>query len=403
VSCILLFLLAAVKPTQSFTSFLQRNTLLRQRLDKLAYEANDASKEISASITKVQELEAQYWAQLSPAEKEAETNILFGMDCLKEGAFAKSLTAFDRVLEIKGSSAYLWHRGIPLYYLGRYREAAEHFEKDALTYATRFEDAPTIELLWAAAARAQLGEPPIHAEAMTQGGTAGSSDGGDSSLSAELTSSVTAVARADAIQVQLDALEKEKTKAAAAEDFVEAQRLKEEVVKLREAATEAAAEAARTTQVAARGSLTDFIREYPENNPVFAVLLELFVAAWHEGGEPTTVSAAPRPARESEIGPLVKLESLVESSRVSKGGAPAFDPMGRAFLGHFFAGLFFESVRRDDAAAAQHMECARREVRASAGRSASFLSQGGILEALAEQTTGGQQEAGVSFSQAPWK
>ena len=121
-------------------------------------KAGSVSEE-TYSVSPLESLEAEYWGGLSPEERKAEQKILVGLAHLGEGNMEQSLEAFDEVLAIKGPQAYVWQRGIPLYYLGEYESAAEYFEAQARLYVGRFQDAPTPELLWAAASRAQLGDP----------------------------------------------------------------------------------------------------------------------------------------------------------------------------------------------------------------------------------------------------
>lgn len=86
----------------------------------------------------IKNLENEYWSQLSPMEREAETKLIEGLLNVKQGAYAEAVVAYDRALVLK-PRAYAWQRGVALYCLGRFRDAAEHLEKDAALFALRFE------------------------------------------------------------------------------------------------------------------------------------------------------------------------------------------------------------------------------------------------------------------------
>jgi tetratricopeptide (TPR) repeat protein len=126
---------------------------------KEKYAKAGSVSEEAYSVSPLESLEAEYWGSLGPDERRAEQKTLVGLAHLREGNFAESLEAFDEVVALKGPQAYVWQRGIPLYYLGEHEAAAEYFEQQARLYVGRFRDAPSSELLWAAAARAQLGDP----------------------------------------------------------------------------------------------------------------------------------------------------------------------------------------------------------------------------------------------------
>ena len=111
------------------------------------------------TVSQLESLEAEYWGTLGPSERKAEQKILLGLAHLGEGNMQDSLEAFDEVVKLKGPKAYVWQRGIPLYYLGEYESAADYFEGQARLYIDKFGDAPSSDLLWAAASRAQLGDP----------------------------------------------------------------------------------------------------------------------------------------------------------------------------------------------------------------------------------------------------
>jgi tetratricopeptide (TPR) repeat protein len=95
-------------------------------------------KDSEDRVQTIKNLEKEYWNQLSPIEREAENKLLQGFANVKIGAYTEAVVAFDRALALK-PRAYVWQRGIALYRLGRYREAAEHLEKDAALFAERFE------------------------------------------------------------------------------------------------------------------------------------------------------------------------------------------------------------------------------------------------------------------------
>ncbi|CAI5464566.1 unnamed protein product [Closterium sp. Yama58-4] len=76
-----------------------------------------------------------------------------GMELFVENDVQGSVVEFDRALQLDPSQEpYLWQRGLSLYYLGRFQEAAEQFRKDVAVNPN-----DTEEIL--AAAAADFGRP----------------------------------------------------------------------------------------------------------------------------------------------------------------------------------------------------------------------------------------------------
>jgi len=106
---------------------------------------------------------------------------------------------------------------------------------------------------------------------------------------------------------------------------------------------------------------------YRENNPILVAVLRLF--------------AAKSSSAESEA--LIALRMLVEQDSVG-------DPMGRVFLGHFYAGLWFKSVRGDATAAAAHIAAAAKSPHGK---------RDGIMQGLISSF---QLTSSASAAAAPW-
>jgi hypothetical protein len=295
-----------------------------------------------------------------------------------------------RAMELRPGTR-LWPRGVALYGLGRYADAACFLELCALSFAHKFEYRPTTELLWAAAARAKLGEPCFYGTRQRQ--QPSDNDENDNNNNDEIAlGKVNAVfaaaleaARAalgvgvpddnaaavsEAAVVDLDALEvaaqaafgaafaarerwadanASKAAAAAVEDYARAAVLKADAEALaadadaadaRAAAASAAvaaataaagAAAAGTGTVAAR--LAAMLAKYPrEPNPVLAAAWALFTGAGDLEALGAVVLRAQAAARAAPGG---------RRAGAARGDA---DPLGRVFLGHLYAGLWLDAT-----------------------------------------------------------
>lgn len=103
-------------------------------------------------------LEAEYWATLNETERRVQICTLTGLECLKAGALERAVSSFDEAQELSGGDRYLWQRGVALFYLDRYVEAAHDLETNAAYYEHRFEEPATEERILALAARRLAGE-----------------------------------------------------------------------------------------------------------------------------------------------------------------------------------------------------------------------------------------------------
>ncbi|XP_020114129.1 uncharacterized protein LOC109728188 [Ananas comosus] len=75
-----------------------------------------------------------------------------GMQLFRQGDVAGSLAEFDRAIELDSrQKAYLWQRGLSLYYLNRFEEGAEQFRLDVAANPN-----DTEESIWCFLCEAQL-------------------------------------------------------------------------------------------------------------------------------------------------------------------------------------------------------------------------------------------------------
>lgn len=103
-------------------------------------------------------LEAEYWATLNETERRVQICTLTGLESLKAGALEQAVSSFDEAQQLSGGDRYLWQRGVALFYLDRYIEAADDLETNAAYYEHRFEEAATEERILALTARRLAGE-----------------------------------------------------------------------------------------------------------------------------------------------------------------------------------------------------------------------------------------------------
>nr|DAD38152.1 TPA_asm: hypothetical protein HUJ06_008793 [Nelumbo nucifera] len=83
---------------------------------------------------------------------EAVASIRRGMELFRQGDVAASLIEFDRAIELDSRQrAYLWQRGLSLYYLDRFEEGAEQFRLDVALNPN-----DTEESIWCFLCEAQL-------------------------------------------------------------------------------------------------------------------------------------------------------------------------------------------------------------------------------------------------------
>ena len=295
---------------------------------------------------------------------------------------------FIRAMELRPGTK-LWTRGVALYGLGQYSDAATFLEQCALAYVNKFEDRPTTELLWAAASRAKLGEAsPYRCQPQQEGSSRSST-----SISNPYGEALVADAEPVVVEDKLRALEvaAEDAQAAAsaardqwlnvntakaaavqAEDYAQAAVLKTEADSLKSAADAAEARALKASAAveeataAADGGATggdeadadpaavlakvkEVLAKYPrEPNPLLAAAWKLFTGEDNLEALGAVVERAKAAAR-SVAG--------ASSSAISptRGGA---DPLGRVFLGHLYAGLWLDSASESKAAAAAHYTAA---------------------------------------------
>ncbi|WOL03286.1 hypothetical protein Cni_G12006 [Canna indica] len=77
---------------------------------------------------------ASIWDALTggnAAAREASFAVRRGMQLFRQGDVSGSLAEFDRAIELDPrQKAYLWQRGLSLYYLNRFEEGAEQFRLD---------------------------------------------------------------------------------------------------------------------------------------------------------------------------------------------------------------------------------------------------------------------------------
>lgn len=98
------------------------------------------------------QLEEEYWEGLDETEREILVKTRAGKAYLKMGQLDDAMTCFDTVRDLSHGSKYLWQRGLTLFYLERYGEAADDLGQNAELYETKFHEPATEErLLWAAA------------------------------------------------------------------------------------------------------------------------------------------------------------------------------------------------------------------------------------------------------------
>ena len=218
----------------------------------------------------------------------------------------------------------------------------------------RFEDAPSMELLWSAASRAKLNEEVVAPVEVVLPYNRGGGHAASAAAAADA-----AKAEAATLKHEEAVVSAAKAAAVAAEDFVLAQELKIQAVAARAAAEAAEAKAAETMAVASVCSemtVAEAAASYRESNPVLAKARALF-----EGR-----------------GTLEDLDTTRPSS-----GQP--DPMARAFLGDFFAGLYLDCVEKNEVQAATRFRsaCTAAEQRGNLGFAGGAGGAGGILEALA--------------------
>ncbi|KZV13913.1 hypothetical protein F511_44822 [Dorcoceras hygrometricum] len=84
--------------------------------------------------------------------REAVIAIRRGMSLFKQGDISGSLLEFDKAIELDPrQKAYLWQRGLSLYYLNRYEEGAEQFRIDVAENPN-----DTEESIWCFLCEAQL-------------------------------------------------------------------------------------------------------------------------------------------------------------------------------------------------------------------------------------------------------
>lgn len=343
-----------------------------------------------------------------------------------------------RAMELRPGSK-LWTRGVALYGLGQYSDAATFLERCALAYATKFEDRPTTELLWAAAARAKLGEPsPYCSQLQGSSSSSGSPDSESDVLNAYVQSAKSETdteAVAVVVEDKLRALEvaaedvqaaasaardqwlKVNTAKAAAvqvEDYAQAAALKTEADNLKIAADAAEVRAAKASAAveeaaaaaAAGGGVEDdpaavlgkvkgMLVKYPrEPNPLLTAAWKLFTGEGNLEDLGAVVERAKAAAR-------TLAGSSPGDDNTSRGDA---DPLGRVFLGHLYAGLWLDSVSRtsdspsEAAAAAAHYTAAAQAVQTGSafggGYDAGFL-EGFAATAAKRTSAAGGDDSGV--------
>lgn len=103
-------------------------------------------------------LQAEYWASLNSTEKRIEICTMNGLECLRSGSLEDAVANFDEAQDLSFGQRYLWQRGVALFYLERYRDAAADLSRNAEIYETRFDEPATEERVLAAAARRLGGE-----------------------------------------------------------------------------------------------------------------------------------------------------------------------------------------------------------------------------------------------------
>ncbi|KAJ1458352.1 hypothetical protein M885DRAFT_513491 [Pelagophyceae sp. CCMP2097] len=120
------------------------------------FEADRMMKD--TAVRELRQLEAEALAQMSAKEKEIMRKTNTAMMYLRMGQFEDALVSFDAARALAGPAAYLWQRGIALFYLGRYGEAAADFDGNADIFEEKFEQLASEERVLAACARRKAGD-----------------------------------------------------------------------------------------------------------------------------------------------------------------------------------------------------------------------------------------------------
>mmetsp|Transcript_25158 Transcript_25158/g.32696 ORF Transcript_25158/g.32696 Transcript_25158/m.32696 type:complete len:276 (+) Transcript_25158:52-879(+) len=104
--------------------------------------------------------DADLWNNLDATERQIRRNILTAQEMIKLKQIDDALTCYDKVLEFK-ENAYIWHRGVVLYYMERFQDAWNQFSKNKQYYEQTFEMPATEESLWMLACqkKADISDP----------------------------------------------------------------------------------------------------------------------------------------------------------------------------------------------------------------------------------------------------